>query len=485
LVAIATVTSSRIERLGQIQTLSDFIGLLIRRRLVIGAVLVFGAVMTLLYVISKPDVFESTAVIQVQSPNVADQSDGTSQNSGQSAQRLQSIQQRLTTRENMLAVIERHGLYEGLPLSDDEKVHLLRISLRFQSVASAASPAFGAPTQVSALIISAQSDTREKAARVANDFAQGILDAGVEGQTNRARETFAFYLEEETRLLAEIASIDANQAEFQTRNADALPSQREFYRDQITGLDAGIRELDQALVAAGSERAVIERKQNLRVTDQRQIQTLSAQIETTSVQRDAFGAQRDIIQAALARMPEVEQTLREFQRSLDQLQSQLDLVTRRKSEANTAQKLEDRQQGENFALLERAIEPQLPISGGRKKLAIVGSFGSLFAGIGLAFILDLVNPALRTQTQLERQLDLRPIVAIPEIPRRNQSQRRSLGPQFPTLSDLARRLPKLPPSLTALPIRQNYSSAAALSPLQTALGGFVVIMLVLTAAAMT
>jgi hypothetical protein len=136
-------------------------------------------------------------------------------------------------------------------------------------------------------------------------------------------------------------------------------------------------------------------------------------------------------------------------------------------------------------LLERAIEPQLPISGGRKKLAIVGSFGSLFAGIGLAFILDLVNPALRTQTQLERQLDLRPIVAIPEIPRRNQSQRRSLGPQFPTLSDLARRLPKLPPSLTALPIRQNYSSAAALSPLQTALGGFVVIMLVLTAAAMT
>ncbi|MFN4171562.1 MAG: Wzz/FepE/Etk N-terminal domain-containing protein, partial [Pseudorhodobacter sp.] len=135
--------------MGQIQSIDELIGLLIRRRLLIGAVAVFGVVMTLLYVMAKPDVFESGAVIQVQTPIVTDPTSGV-QVPSQSAQRLQAIEQRLTTRENMLAVIARHGLYDGLPLSDDEKVHLLRLAVRFQPVASVASPQFGAPSQVSA-----------------------------------------------------------------------------------------------------------------------------------------------------------------------------------------------------------------------------------------------------------------------------------------------------------------------------------------------
>ena len=94
----------------------------------------------MLYVMAKPDVFESTAVIQVQSPTVSNPEAGLG---GNSAQRLQAIQQQLTTRENMLAVIARHDLFAGTQLSDDQKVHLLRIALRFETVASAAASGFG------------------------------------------------------------------------------------------------------------------------------------------------------------------------------------------------------------------------------------------------------------------------------------------------------------------------------------------------------
>ena len=247
--------------MGQIQSLDEFIGFLVRRRLLIGAVTVFGIFMTLLYVMSKPDVFSSTALIQVQSPTVANPDAATTNQRDNSAQRLQAIQQRLTTREAMLAVIERHSLYQDLPLSDDQKVHLLRISLRFETVASAATSGFGAPNEVSALLISADAPTRAQAARVANDFAQGVLDAGANNQMNRAREALAFYREEQSKLKAQIDALSAEFAAYQSENRDAVPAQRDLLRTELTAVETELRSLDQALVAARNERDVIERKQ--------------------------------------------------------------------------------------------------------------------------------------------------------------------------------------------------------------------------------
>ena len=68
-------------------------------------------------------------------------------------------------------MIARVDLYEGTPLTDHDKVSLLRLSLRFHSVASAAAAAFGQPAEASALLINVQGDTSAKAARVANDYA--------------------------------------------------------------------------------------------------------------------------------------------------------------------------------------------------------------------------------------------------------------------------------------------------------------------------
>lgn len=404
--------------MGQIQSIEEFIGLLIRRRLLIGAVTVFGIVMTLLYVMAKPDVFESTAVIQVQSPTVAgSDSDAVRENS---AQRLQAIQQQLTTRENMLAVIERHQLYAGAPLTDDQKVHLLRISLRFETVASAAAAGFGQPSEVSALLISAQADNRAQAVRIANDFAQGILDAGANTQIERAREALGFYSEEKARLKAQIDALGARFSAFQAQNREALPAQRDLMSSELTGLETELRTLDQSLVGARNERAVIAAKTNLRVTDQRQLDSLAAQIDTLAAQGRALETRRAEILATLAKAQDTDLAIVDYQRNLAQLQAQYDVVTRRSADAETDAKLQDRQQGETFTLLERAVEPDYPISGGRRKLAMVGAMGSLFLGIFVALILDHIRPVLRTRGQLERELDLRPIVAIPEIkkPRR-------------------------------------------------------------------
>ncbi|MDN5788935.1 Wzz/FepE/Etk N-terminal domain-containing protein, partial [Pseudorhodobacter sp.] len=428
--------------MGQIQSIEEFIGLLFRRRLLIGAVTVFGIVMTLLYVIAKPDVFESTAVIQVQGPTVSS-SENAAAARETSAQRLQAIQQQLTTRENMLAVIERQGLYHDLPLSDDQKVHLLRIALKFDSVASAASTGFGTPSEVSALLISAQADTRAKAAHVANDFAQGILDAGAAEQNQRTEEAARFFKDEADQLQARIAALESEIATYKTAHRDALPTQRDIARTELSGLETELRSLDQALVAARNELAAIQRKTTQRATDKRQADTLETQIETLAAQGKALEDRRGEIMASLGQSPEVDRTLSEYDRSLDQLQAQFEVANRRAAEAETTQKLQERQQGETFTMLERAAEPDYPISGGRRKLAFVGAVGSLVFGVIVAFLLDLLNPVIRTRGQLERELDLRPIVAIPPLRTKTRPFFQSLIPPLPALDDLARGMPRL------------------------------------------
>ena len=121
--------------MGQIQSLEDLLNFLTRRRWLIMAVAALGIVLAAIYAKSRPDSYEAAAVIEVQSAQVGDA--GTSG----SAQLLQSIEQRLTSRENLAAVIDRHGLYSDLPaLSMDERIALLRRNVTFQAIAAAGLP---------------------------------------------------------------------------------------------------------------------------------------------------------------------------------------------------------------------------------------------------------------------------------------------------------------------------------------------------------
>jgi uncharacterized protein involved in exopolysaccharide biosynthesis len=397
--------------MGPIQTLDEFLGLLYRRRLLIAAVTVALTVLVLLYALSRPAIYEAVAVIQVETPTITDGAVTTVA----SAQRLQTIQQRLTTRDALLAMIDRHGLYAGLPITNDEKVHLLRMAVRFQPVASVASQAYGAPQQVSALIIFAQADTADKAARIANDFAQGVLDAGTQGQNTRAREALTFFVEENRRLEAATEATEAEIAAFRNGNADALPEVREARRGEIRDIEADLREIEQALVTLQSEKTRIGQGRTLRDADLQQIAALEAQETLLQSQKAAQEDRRAVLVTALSRGPEVEQLLATMQRRLDQLREQSTQSAQRLTESEIAQKLEERQQTERFALLERAVSPDYPVTGGRKKLALAGAVASLIAGIILAFVLDVLNPVLRTRTQFERTMGLRPVVVIPEL----------------------------------------------------------------------
>lgn len=400
--------------MGQIQSLEEFISLLLRRRWLILAVTVIGTLFAAAYAKSRPDTYETAAVIQVEGASVEGRENA--QNSG-AAVTLQLIEQRLTTRENLAAMITRHGLYADAPLSLDKKIDMLRAAVSFQGVDSAAGQAFGQGRNLSAILVFARMGDPDLAARIANDFAQGILDQSAAGQRDRADMNVAFFNEEVTRIGAQIAALETEIADYKNTSAASLPTLRDAKRDEMVSLDTDLRRLQQDKVALVGEATQINTKARLRETDRRALEDIAARMAVLDAQIAAAETARAAIEADLSTSPEVERVLAGYDRELEQLQAQFDVANARMSQAQTEARLAERQQAERFSLLERAIVPESAMGGSNEKLALAGAIGSLMAGLGLAFLLDLMFPVVRTAAQMERQLDLRPVVSIPEIQR--------------------------------------------------------------------
>jgi len=395
--------------MGPIQSFDEFLSLLVRRWPLIALVCVVGAVLSVLVALSKPQVYESVAVIQVETPVIGAGDAATTE----IARLLQTIEQRLTTRDALLAVMDRHGLFTDAPgMSVEQKLFALRSAVTFQSIASASQQTFGQPTSVSALLITARLGTAEQAARVANDFARGVLDMSVAQQASRARDSLTFFTAEATRLASQIATLDSEVTAYKNANVGALT--RGSMTDRAA-LETDLRRVSQQVLAVQAERAALQAKERLRETDRRRIEDLSVQEGVLNQQLAGLEAQRDALLAQEAQSPEVERQLGAYDRQLQQLQSQYEAATARKAEAETSLRLEEENHSEHFTLLERAIVPEYPAGGGRKKIAMAGALASLIARLGLAFALDLLHPVLRSAAQMQRELDIRPVISIPDL----------------------------------------------------------------------
>ncbi|MDP2081856.1 MAG: Wzz/FepE/Etk N-terminal domain-containing protein [Pseudotabrizicola sp.] len=403
--------------MGPIQTIEDLIGLVRRRYWIILAVALIGTIFAAVYAKTRPNVFESAAVLQVELPMVTD--------GGQAPalpvstlQLLTSIEQRLTTRENMITLIERHSLFADAPgMSVEDKVDAMRRSVSFQTVT-------GPSGALSALIVSAQAGDAEDAARIANDLAQSVLDLGSEGKRATAEASFAFFKEQENRLWQQMTELEAEVATYRDANRSALPGVREARQDEITQLETSLRALDQETTGLQSEDAQVRALPTMRATDRRRLEDIGQRLSVLAAQRTPLAARKAALEATLGDTAEVERALSAYERQLRQLQDQYTVVSQRMAEAETAQSLASRQQTERFAMLERAITPDYPVGSGGKKIAIAGLIASTGMGFFLAFLLDLINPVIRTAAQMERELNIRPIVSIPEVP---HSNRKSFG----------------------------------------------------------
>ncbi len=396
--------------MGPIQTIEDLINLLRRRGVMMALIITLAASATLAHVLMRPEVYEAIAVIQVQSPSVGGEE---SQSSNQIARLLQTTEQQLTTRESLLEMIERHNLFSDTEgMNDDNKIYAMRTAVTFQSIATASQQAFGTPTSVSALTITVRLDEAEQAARVANDFAQNVLDRSIASQASRARDAATFFQTEEERISRQISALEDEIERFKAANP--VVDEGTIAGERAT-IDAEIRAVNQEILAAQAELASLREKERLRETDRRRIIDLEARETVLKSQRAALEGQRQSLVDRVARTPEIERQLGAYARNLEQLQSQFQSVSERKVDAETTLRLEQENHADRFSLLERAVVPEYPVGGGRKKLLFAGTMAGIIAAFGLALLLETMNPVIRTSGQMYRQLGIRPVITLPEL----------------------------------------------------------------------
>lgn len=391
----------------QIQTFPDLIGALRRRLWLIILVTLLGSAIAV-FVLSKRDhIYEATAVVQIESPRVVQAPGGTDTTNtlvANAEQRIKLIEQRLMSRDSLLALIEKYNLFADTPaMSQAEKLLILRKSTRISEVRSRPRT-YGLPAIPTGLHITAQNNDPQLAADLANELTDFVMEENRLRRLNKAQETAAFLSAEETRVTQQIVDVEGRLASFKSANAQALPDILPILISQKASLGEDLLAIERELITldtSSRQRAGIANQQRNLLKEQRQlINKRTAEID-----------------AALASAPTVEKELNDLNRELRILQDRQTAITIRRADAEMTRALESSQQSERFVTLERAIPPEQPISTSRKKIAVAAAVGSLLLGAMLALALEVMFPRIYTAEHVERTIGAAPIVSIPRLKR--------------------------------------------------------------------
>lgn len=464
----------------QLQMIGDMIRMLWRRKFLFLFIVILGSAGSIYLALQQTKLYEARAVIQIQRPQVASALNSPS-GEVSVAERVQQIEQRILARSNLAQMIEELNLFtEDEDTSTTEKVTLMREAVRIDRIA-APGTGYGENSIPSALVISVTLGDAELAATATNRFVESVLEQTAEGRRDRARNTLQFLQEEEASISAEIVDLEKRLAEFKNKNLNALPETLSSLQDEISSLRTAVLDIDSRILAleqqrtdlsagnagaVGSERgtrspeyeelraleielserrtvlaanhpeirslerqiaALVSGSAKLRDNAiQLQIQRLDRQIASLEAQKKKHTDRQSEIESTIREVPRVSLELNALESTLERRQEQLSAVTRDLSAAETRQRLEDEQQSERFEVLESALVPETSVGPSRKKLALFGFVASCGLAFGLIFLLDLLNPVIRTASQMKRRLDLQPVISIPYIPTAWERRRRRL-----------------------------------------------------------
>lgn len=389
--------------MGPIQSFSEFFSALRRRAATWSSIIIVGVIVTLLYTYSLPRLYESTAVIQIVNSQISNKITGNSSASTSLKQQFQQLEQRIMARDSLIAVIEKYNLFNAATsLTTAEKVNQLRTATEITQIIDP-SQAWSPTAVPSALTVSVRLGDPELVTRVTQGFVDAILYQNTQNRLEKARQTLAFFVSEETRVDDAITLLDARIALFKEANAASLPSAIPAQLTLLVNLEKAALVVDTQIAAFKSGKA----KSRITEFDQQLLVLESQAIKLAGRMKE--------IKHAITAAPKVEKEFNGYTRKLKQLENQYTAITQNRSNAEIEQMLETGRQSNSLVVLEKPIIPDWPVSPNRKKIAVAGGMLSLVLAAAICFLLETINPVIRNAAQLERQLQIIPVVTIPVI----------------------------------------------------------------------
>lgn len=142
-----------------------------------------------------------------------------------------------------------------------------------------------------------------------------------------------------------------------------------------------------------------------------QLREVEGEIRSLKAERQRILEDIGIVQARLERTPRVEQDLLSLTRDYDNIQRSYDSLLDKRINARLAENLEERQQSEQFTILERAIPPKAPSGPNQLLVLAVGlAVGSLLGAV-FALLRDHTDPTYADAETLQESFPGVPLLA--------------------------------------------------------------------------
>lgn len=425
--------------MGPIYSIEDAFDLLRRRLSLIALVTVIGTFASIIYALSQGHIYASTEVIQIQRPEIATNLAPTTID-GTAARRLQLIEQRLMTRGTILDVGEKFELFDDASgMTETEKVVRLRSAIEINVIA--ATGGTGVPDgTVSVVSITAHSDDAYKAQALAQEFSRRTVELASLERLEQARATLNFFRDQQEKVQSEVSALEQEITNYRRENDVAGDGALELRQSEVSTINSTLLDIDRNRIEVIQQIRQIDPNARQSTRD-RLIAQFQVELDALDEQEQLLTERRDILLEAMKTSPSIERQLGIYDRELTQLNNQLEVISGRLAEAEVSLRLESERQAERMTVIEPAALPEFPVTPPRRNKAFLGMFLSFALGVGIAILLDILNPVLRSARQMEREIGISPVVCIPVVDEDAHRKRRrgGLGQRLRRLRDAGRK----------------------------------------------
>lgn len=455
--------------------LSDYLLIVRRRAPYLIVIFSVGLLIAIVVAFTMPRTYRATGTIMVESQQISDNI-VSSAIRDQLDERIDVIKQRVMTRDNLLQLAGKYGLFKEKAgfIPSTELIGKIRDRIDIETIKSndvkSSSPTI-------AFTISFEDQSPEVALQVTNELITMFLDWNVKLRTEGATETTVFLSQESNRLKAEVDRLEDKIGAYKRQNSDNLPEQlnlrttmmqraeNDLYaverdirsgNEELRSLEAELSaskhgmsdDPSQTLPALKAEYTKLsaiytESHPDLRALKRKidaleQISSapepkessanytsltvfkIQAKVDAVNARLESLTQQKKMLQDKIAQnehamelTPRVAQGLDVLTRDRDTAQKKYEEILNKKMSAKISENLESENKSERFSLLEPPLLPEKPFKPNRIKILAMGFFLALLASGGAIMVLESIDKRIRGAEALTHVLGYRPLAVIP------------------------------------------------------------------------
>ena len=241
-----------------VKTLGDYISIAWRRKyyLLIPFIVVMIATIVTLFVL--PPVYKSTGTILIESQQIPQEMIQSTVTSF-ADERIQIIQQRIMTSQQLFNIIKKFKLYEGEieTTARSDILQDMRSRVTVDLVSANVKNGRKSARALIAFTISFEHRVAQISQRVANELVTLFLDENIKSRTARAEETSEFLKKESDRLGAEIEAMGAQIAQYKQQYAGSLPESLKLNLERVVEVRTTLLKVDADINALNERKKLL------------------------------------------------------------------------------------------------------------------------------------------------------------------------------------------------------------------------------------